>query len=403
MWEESVSELKLSKADYESVKISSAPKTQRCPYFLKCGGCQLLNWDMTKQLAWKKNQLQEIFKSMVPCPIEIFGAQTLIGYRHKNSFSYQTHQYVTTGGFFKPQSRTLLPIEHCLIQHPAAEAIFLDLLKLMKANRIEAFDDRRQTGVLRHAVVRVSRSTGEIMLILVTGLSPYPGRKNFVQAIRKAHPEITTIVENVQTEDSPYLLGQKEEVLFGRGLIRDALLDRDFLVSSRSFFQIHPEQAEVLFTQAIKDLNLRSTDTLADVYAGVGVVGMLLADKVQTVLCVESNPDALNLAKRNADLNHLANLKFIRRDATEWIRESSETLDVVVMDPPREGAGAPFMFALKEKAPRTILYISCNPLTQKRDLDLILDAYRVEQLFGVDLFPQTVHVETVVLITRVKE
>lgn len=399
MWEDDGSELKLSSAEKEAVKISSAPKTQRCPYFLRCGGCQLLNWDMTRQLAWKQEQLKKLFSNDVS-DIEVLGAQKQTAYRHKNSFSYQTQKYITTGGFFKQNSRTLLPIEHCLIQHPIAEAIFLDLLKIMKANRIEAYDDGRNTGTVRHALVRVSHATNEVMLVLVTALSPYPGRKNFLQAIRKAHPEITTIVENIQKDPSPYLLGQDEVVAFGKGFITENLLGKDFHVSARTFFQVHPEQAEVMFKTIMDKADLRKTDTLVDVYSGVGVIGILLADQVQNVISVESNQDASNLAKKNADLNKISNIRFVRRDATEWIMASNDTVDVIVMDPPREGASAAFMQSVKYKRPRTIIYISCNPISQKRDIEILKSDYVIESLFGVDLFPHTVHVESVCILKR---
>jgi len=396
MWEEYVSELKLSESEKAAVKISSAPKDQRCPYFLSCGGCQLLNWDYSKQLAWKKKELEKLFYREV----DVLGSIQHTAYRHKNSFSYKTQKYITTGGFYKANSKTLIPVEHCLIQHPKAELIFLSLLKIMKENRIEAFDDGRQTGVIRHAVIRISESTQDIMLILVTGLSPYPGRKNFMAAIRKKHPEITTIIENLQVEASPYLLGNQEEVMFGKGIIIDELLGHQFYMTSRSFFQVHPLQAEVLFKEILAHADLRKTDTLADVYAGVGVIGLLMARQVSKVYSVESNLDSVQLAKKNAELNQIANLKFVRQDATEWLAQMNEPLDVVVMDPPREGATEKFMRRLKEKAPRQIIYISCNPLTQKRDLEVLESTYTLVKLFGVDLFPQTVHLESVALLTR---
>lgn len=397
MWDEYSSELRLSNEDFLNVKQSSAPKNQRCPYFLSCGGCQLLNWDYPKQIAWKEKQIQNLLKA----PLSVIPAQQTTAYRNKNSFSFITEKYITQGGFFKAQSKTLIPIEHCLIQDPHAEAIFLNLLKLMKQNRIEAYSDKRQTGVLRHAVVRTSESTQEIMLILVVGVTPYPGRKNFIQAIKKAHPEITTIVENVQAEPSPYLLGKKDEVLFGKGYIQETLFGLNFKLGARSFFQIHPKQAEVLFDDVLKHADLTIGDKVIDAYSGVGVLGMLVATRVKQVVCVESNDDAVYYAKQNVQLNQLKNVSIVKDDATHWLANQKDGFDVLMMDPPREGASVEFLAHLVRSKPKTIIYISCNPKSLARDLNVLSTDYSITHQQGFDLFPQTVHVETVVILKRI--
>jgi len=248
--------------------------------------------------------------------------------------------------------------------------------------------------------VRISKHTNQVLLVLVVGQSPYPGRKNFITAIRKAHPEITTIIENVHPIKSSFLLGKKEEVVFGRGYIQEMMNNKLFNIQSRTFFQIHIDQAENLFNEVIKYSNLKPTDTCIDAYAGVGVIGMLLADKVKTVISVESNPDSVQIAKRNAELNGIKNMQFVQKDATEWIKSSTQTFDVLVMDPPRDGAGYAFMDTIATKKPNTIIYISCNPVTQVKDLQQLSKSYKVIKRFGVDLFPQTIHVESVVILQR---
>lgn len=395
MWEEYSSELRLSNEDFLNVKQSSAPKNQRCPYFLSCGGCQLLNWDYPKQIVWKEKQIQALLNTS----ISVLPARQVIEYRNKNSFSFITEKYITQGGFFKAQSKTLIPIEHCLIQDPKAETIFLSLLKLMKQNRIEAYSDKRQTGVLRHAVVRTSESSSEVMLILVVGITPYPGRKNFIQAIKKAHPEITTIVENHQAEVSPYLMGKKDEVVFGKGYITEKLFGLTFKLGARSFFQIHPKQAEVLFENIVKNTNFRSTDRVIDAYSGVGVLGMVISSNVKQVLCVESNDEAVYYAKQNIQLNELKNVSVVKDDATHWLAHQNEAFDVMLMDPPREGASPEFLAHLLRAKPRIIVYVSCNPKSLARDLKVLHSDYSITHQQGFDLFPQTVHVETLVILT----
>lgn len=398
MFEEIVTELSLSASELEDIKVSKAPKSQYCPYFEVCGGCQLLTWPYEKQVEWKKNQLKEVFKSKDE--IDFLAADQVTEYRHKNSISFKQQHTTILAGFYKPKSHQLININHCVIQHPVAEKIFLSLKDIMKKNRIEPFDEDRETGVLRHALVRVSKHTGQILLTLVVGQTPYPGRKNFIAAIRKAHPEITTIIENYHPIKSSFLLGKKEEVVFGRGFIQEKLNDKIFSIQSRTFFQIHIDQAERLFNEVIQHSELKPTDVCIDAYAGVGVIGMLMSDKVKTVISVESNPDSVQLAKKNAEFNGIKNIQFVQKDATEWIKNSTQEFDVVVMDPPREGAGYAFMDAIAQKKPNTIIYISCNPVTQVKDLLQLSKSYRVVKRFGVDLFPQTIHVESVVILKR---
>jgi 23S rRNA (uracil1939-C5)-methyltransferase len=270
----------------------------------------------------------------------------------------------------------------------------------MKKNRIEPFDEDRQTGVLRHALVRVSKHTNQVLLTLVVGKTPYPGRKNFIAAIRQAHPEITTIIENYHPIKSSFLLGKKEEVVFGRGYIQEKLNDKVFNIQSRTFFQIHIDQAERLFNEVVQYSDLKPTDVCVDAYAGVGVIGMLVSDKVKTLISVESNPDSIQIGKRNAELNGIKNIQFVQKDATEWIKSTTQAFDILVMDPPREGAGYAFMDTIAQKKPGTIIYISCNPVTQAKDLLQLSKSYQIVKRFGVDLFPQTIHVESVVILKR---
>ena len=397
MFEEIVPEYSLNEQEVLDIKASKAPKKQYCPYFEECGGCQLLSWDYAKQVEWKKAKLAETFKRDLP----FIEAESITAYRHKNNFSYKQDKLNIIAGYFKPKSHRLMNIKHCLIQDPIAEKIFLDIKEIMRKTRILPYDEMKGEGVLRHALVRVSNATKEVMLTLVVGQSPYPGRKNFIQAIRNAHPEITTIIENVHPEKSPYLLGKKDSVVFGRGTIEEHLLNKTFFLQSRTFFQVHVPQAEKLFSEMMKRSAFSQDDVVVDAYAGVGVIGMLVADKVKAVISVESNPDSIAIGQKNAKYNRLDNMRFIKADATQWIQETKETFNVLIMDPPRSGAGEGFMIEVLKKAPKKIIYISCNPLTQVQDIRILGKRYVVNDNFGIDLFPQTVHVESVLILERV--
>ena len=254
-------------------------------------------------------------------------------------------------------------------------------------------------GYLKHLVIRVSSATPEVMVILVNAKSDFPGRKNVVTALRKAHPEITSIIENTNPKQGPYVLSNTNTVLFGRDTITEKIGNLSFKLGPSSFFQVHPKQAEVMFQEALSHLELRKTDTLVDLYCGVGVMALMAADQVANVIGVESNPVAIKFASENASLNKITNAKFMKKEVDDYM-SSAPQADIVLMDPPREGASMAFINNLIKMNPRQILYISCNPLTQMRDLKQLSQQYKVTWIQGIDLFPHTKHIESFAILSR---
>jgi 23S rRNA (uracil1939-C5)-methyltransferase len=400
MQDEYYSELRLSTSDSNAIKAATAPKEQFCPYFLKCGACQLLNWTYDEQMVWKQNQVNAVFKEITPKQLSpIIRADQTLAYRHKNNMTYLQFKSDILAGYYTAASKDLVKINHCLIQDPKAEAILRNIPKLMKANRIEAYNPRQGTGLIKHVLVKTSAS-GDLMVVLVISQSLFHGRKNFVNALKTMHPEITTIIENINAKEGPYILGDTETILFGKGSIREKVLDHNFILGSSSFFQVHIPQAEKLFKYVIDGLDLKPTDTVLDAYCGVGVIGILLSHKVKKVVGIESNYEALGFAKQNAKLNDCTNIEFKYADANQYLQSSPFKFDVLIVDPPREGLQRVFIDALITHAPKTIVYISCNPITQARDIKGLLNHYRIGSMQPIDMFPHTVHVETVVLMSR---
>lgn len=291
----------------------------------------------------------------------------------------------------------MVKISHCLIQDPKAETILRSIPKLMKANRIEAYSPRHGTGLIKHVLVKTS-STGEIMVVIVISQSLFHGRKNFVNAIKQMHPEVSTIIENINSKDGPYILGDTETILFGKGTIKEKVLGKQFILGSSSFFQVHIPQAEKLFKHVIDGLDLKPSDTVLDAYCGVGVIGILLSSKVKKVVGIESNYEALGFAKQNAKLNDCTNIEFKYADANQYLPSSPYKFDVLIVDPPREGLQRIFIDSILTNAPKTIVYISCNPITQVRDLRGLLKQYRIVSIQPIDMFPHTVHVETIAIL-----
>lgn len=399
MQDESYFELRLSDEDLSSIAKTVPSKEQYCPHFLKCGGCQLLNWDYDRQIQWKSSQLDLLCKELNLKPEPFLKAEVITGYRHKNTYTLKAYKSQIEGGFYAMNSKNLVSINHCLIQDPQAEVIFNDLKTILKQNKQQIFDPMTEEGYLKHLVIRVSSSTNEVMVILVNSKSDFPGRKNVVNALRKAHPEITSIIENTNPKATPYVLSNTNTVLFGKDTITDKIGSRVFKLGPSSFFQVHPQQAEKMFTEALAHLDLRKTDTLVDLYCGVGVMALLVADKVNSVIGIESNPVAVRYATENARLNGITNAKFMKKDVDEYM-SSATGADIVLMDPPREGASMAFINNLIKMNPRQILYISCNPLTQMRDLKQLGQQYRVTWIQGIDLFPHTKHIESMALLTK---
>jgi 23S rRNA (uracil1939-C5)-methyltransferase len=242
------------------------------------------------------------------------------------------------------------------------------------------------------------------MVVLIAATPIFPTKKRFVKALLEKHPEITTVVLNINDKRTSMLLGEREEVLYGKGYIEDTLCDCVFRISPRSFYQINSVQTEKLYRKAIELANLTGNENVLDAYCGIGTIGLIAAGRAGQVVGVELNGDAVRDAKINTARNGIKNATFIQADAGEYmvqLAEGGEQVDVVFMDPPRAGSDLPFLHSLLTLAPSRIVYISCNPETQARDLrTLIKGGYRVVYAQPFDMFPHTAHVETVALLSR---
>lgn len=390
-------ELTLSSDDRLALNASSVPAAHRCPYAQSCGACQLLNWSDETQAAWKHRQLVEVFKPLKVEPQPFFNAPQPLGYRRKNTYVFKAVKREIMAGFYAGGSKRLLDIKHCLIQDGRADAIFTSLKRLMKAQRIQPYDAQTGEGTIKNVVIRTT-TTG-VMVILVNAQQQFPGRKNLIQALRQVHPEITSIIENTHPKDSPYVLSNQNTVLYGPDHLIEGMGTWRFKLGPSSFFQVYPDQAYRLFEDGLSQAQLKPTDRVADLYSGVGVFGILASPRVQSVIGIESNPTAISVAKDNAKLNQRTNVSFLKADATEALAQLKD-IDVVLMDPPREGASKAFIDAVMMLGPRTIVYVSCNPITQVRDLLQLSRQYTIAHVRGADLFPQTTHIESVAVLHR---
>ena len=308
-------------------------------------------------------------------------------------------------GFYKKGTHDIIDMDNCDIEYDIADQIINTLKKMFKDMKIEIYDEDKRTGVIRHVLIRNGVHTDDVMVVLVTNVDSFRSRDNLVKALVKEYPMIKTIVQNINTRSTNVILGEKEKVLYGKGYIEDYLCGIKFRISSKSFYQINPIQTEKLYNKAIEYAGLTGNETVLDAYCGIGTIGLVASKKAKRVIGVEIVEDAIKDARRNARNNDINNAVFYCEDASRFMQELAQTdekIDVVFIDPPRKGSDEVFLDSMIKLNPKKIVYVSCEPSTLARDLNYIVNnsGYKVEKVTPVDMFPQTFHVETVVLMSR---
>lgn len=305
-------------------------------------------------------------------------------------------------GVYEEKTHRILPVETCLIEDQKADAIIATVRSLLKSFKIKVYDEDTGYGLLRYVLIRKAEFTDEIMVVLVTASPVFPSKRNFVEALRREHPEITTVVQNVNDRTDSLVLGSKYQVLWGKGYIVDRLCGCSFKISPGSFYQVNPIQAQKLYEKAIELADLTGKETVVDAYCGTGTIGMIAAKKAGKVFGVESNPDAVRDAVGNAKANDVKNIRFYREDAGHFLQSCAADnmpVDVVLMDPPRAGSSEEFLDAVAKIGPKRVVYVSCNPTTLERDCTYLeKQGYRAKEVWPVDMFPWSGAVETVCLL-----
>ena len=378
-----------------------------CPNFRKCGGCQLQNLPYSEQLLHKQRQLVSLLGEF--CHVnDIIGMDDPTHYRNKvcAAFGLDRQRHIISG-IYQTGSHSIIPVDECMIEDKIADGIIVDIRNMLRSFKIQAFDERTGTGWLRHVLVRRGFQSGQVMVVLVAVSPIFKLQKPFLKKLTELHPEITTVVLNINDRFGPVVLGSREKVLLGDGYIEDSLLGLCFRISPRSFYQINPVQTEKFYSIAIEMAGLTGKELVLDAYCGVGTIGLCAAGKAGQVLGVELNRDAVKDAIINAKLNGIKNCWFTAGDAGKYMEEMStggKRPDVVFMDPPRSGSSPQFLSSLLRAAPKRIVYISCGPDSLRRDLDVLVSGgYRVSRIQPVDMFPYTNHVETVCLLSKLHE
>ena len=373
-------------------------------YEKKCGGCPLLALPYREQLAKKQARLQELLGGFAPVKA-VQGMAEPLHYRNKAIASFATQRGKLVCGLYAEGTHRVLPGADCLLQEEILNKTLAAVLDAARACRWTAYDEDRGTGLLRHTVLR-SSGGGKVLVTLVTPGPDLPGSKNFCTALRKKAPWVVSIVQNINPTRSSAVLGSREKTLYGPGFVLDTLCGTQFAISSRSFYQVNRTQTEVLYKKALELAKLTGRETVIDAYCGIGTIGLCAAPLAKQVIGVERNPAAVKDAAANARRNKIANARFVCADATEWMAAAAgEGLrpDVVFLDPPRAGSTPECIAAVNKMKPRRVVYVSCDPETLARDVAAFTRlGWRAAKFCPVDLFPQTKHVETVVLLSHKK-
>lgn len=390
--------------DINQEAIMSETKHKICPYYKECGGCQYQNIPYQEEKKIKQNSVEKLLGKFGDVN-EIIGMDNPENYRNKitSTFDYSKRSGVIAG-FYRANTHEVIDIKRCMIQDKKADEIIATIKKFTKSFKMETYDEDTGRGFLRHVLIKTGFATGQVMVVLVVSSHMFPGKNNYIKAIRKIHPEISTIIMNINDRNTSVVLGDREIVIYGKGYIEDTLCGMKFQISAKSFYQVNPVQAEKLYNKAIKMANLIGDEVVIDAYSGIGTISIILSKKVKEVIGVEINHDAVRDSIRNAKSNNVKNVYFYKDDASDFmirLAEENKKVDLVVMDPPRDGSDVKFLSSLVKLAPEKVIYISCNPETQTRDLGhLVKNGYKVKEIQPVDMFPRTEHVECCALMSR---
>lgn len=380
----------------------------RCPILKKCGGCQYIGRNYKETLDIKLKNMRKLLGEFGKVE-DIMGMENPYHYRNKVNVAFKRKKNgEILAGTYEEGTHNVLshPDGGCFIEDKKAYAIIETIKKLIPSFKITIHNEDTGYGLLRHVMVRTAHTTDQVMVVLVTASPVFPSKNNFSKALVKAHPEITTIVQNINMKDTSMVLGDRNQVMYGKGYIDDVLCGKKFRISPNSFYQINSLQTEKLYGKAIEYAGLTGEEVILDAYCGIGTIGITASDKAKEVIGVELNKDAVKDAINNARLNSCKNVRFYNNDAGKFMIDMAvkgeKKVDVVFMDPPRSGSTKEFMSSVIKLSPKNIVYISCGPDTLLRDLRYITKTsdYKVEKMIACDMFCWTEHCEMVVLLSR---
>lgn len=386
------------------VKLLSTSKDRVkpfCKYYPSCGGCQIQHLDYDSQLIYKQDKVKNLIKKFASLEINVENTIPVddpLHFRNKIQMplKYDKKSKKAIIGYYKENSHDLIKIDDCLIEDKKAKDIIKVILEILNKYHYPIYDEDKNTGLFRHLLLKISSYYDEVLLTFVVKDLNIKGRKEFAKEIVSRLPIIKGVIFNLNTRHTNVILGEKEEVIYGYSHIKDRIFDLDFLISSKSFYQTNSKQIETLYKTAISLADLKKEDKVLDSYCGTGTIALSLAKYVKEVVGVEIVKEAIKDANRNIKINNISNARFINADCTDFLLNTNDKYDVIFLDPPRKGSTKEFIESVFRISPKKVIYISCDPVTLARDLNLFKTKYSIDKVIPVDMFPHSLHVETVV-------
>lgn len=402
------------KISFGKIEEMICPSEQRispdCDIFGKCGGCTFRHIAYESELRFKQKRVYDTLTRIGGIDgtvIEsIVGAASCHQYRNKAQLPITTDKDGNIRvGFFAPRSHRVIPLDDCMLQSSAFASAIRVFLEWANSAHIKPYDEQTHSGILRHLYLRYAAKTHQLMVCVVANAKELRKEKQLVEALIKGIPELRTVVLNTNTEKTNVITGNQCRTLYGDGYIVDELCGMSFRISPLSFYQVNRDQAERLYGIAAEFADLKPHETLLDMYCGTGTIGLTMAKKVKKLIGVEIISRAIEDANQNAALNGITNAEFICGDASSAalsLKKRQLKPDCIILDPPRKGCDGTLIDTIAEMTPSRVVYVSCDPATLARDVKMFSEkGYTVQRAIPVDLFPRTVHVESVVLLSKV--
>lgn len=380
-----------------------------CPYYKKCGGCVFRHISYESECRIKNNIVKNAFKRIGgfdPVFEDFLCTENISGYRNKAQYPVAAIDGKAVCGFFAPRSHRIVSLTDCALQPGEFKDILETVINYINEGNISAYSEESHTGIVRHIYLRKGSYSGEIMVCIVVRKNISRQLSGLCKIISEKFPDVKSIVMNLNPEKTNVILGKECITLYGSDTITDIMCGNKIEISPLSFYQINTVQAERLYSKALEYASPKKDDVIADLYCGAGTIGLSMAKDTGKIIGIEIVPQAVENARKNADINNIGNAEFYCGDAGdvfEYLRKNGCTPDIIVVDPPRKGCSGNAISTIAKASPRKIIMISCNPATAARDAkSLSAYGYMPEKVMGADLFPRTRHVECVVLMSRKK-